>query len=343
MTSLTNQKLALETANEARAMASHALSGGRPVPGWVLETIARADEGVAPHVPVEEGGGERQGTTVRDIYRAHAELSRLIAPFTPDLIVLLEMEAKVSGFAKALGQIRITRIFVVIVILSVCTFLGISVSSYINDPLQGNIFEAWGFPLFVNEMFFLSAAAVGASFSNLFRLDRELSHGSFLPKDQSSYWVQFTLGIVAGLLLSTLLNVSSVAPKDDAAQTSMQFRGAALALVGGFSSSVVQRIIQRLIESMEAILRGGAEQEVRGRQAAHKMRLEEALAKDRMNTTLLLVEMQRKLGAGTDPESLRAQIDEASQSALTSGIPAPDPFDQAAVPRGAGDPAEQSR
>jgi hypothetical protein len=322
---LMKQNVALEMADEVRAMASHALSQGVAVPGWVFEILARVDDGIEVSKP--EGGGAGSAVTVRDIHRAHSELTRLVAPFTPDLIVMLQMESNVPRFMKAIGQVRISRMFVLIVIASLVVFFTVSVSPYVNDPKFGDIFEASGWPLFVNEVFYLSSASVGASFASLFRLDRELCQGIFLPKDQSSYWVQYTLGVVAGLLLSTVLHVHSVAPQDDAAHTSMQFSGAALALMGGFSSSVVQRLIQRLIEALETILRGAADHEVRAREEAHKLRMEEQLAKDRMRTTLLLVDMQRQLGAGQDPEALRARLDDISQSVLTSGVPSLDAQD----------------
>lgn len=53
--SLKNQSVAVEMAVEARAMASYALSNGIAVPGWVLETLARVDDGI--ETP-EAGGGD---------------------------------------------------------------------------------------------------------------------------------------------------------------------------------------------------------------------------------------------------------------------------------------------
>lgn len=303
---LSMQKLTAEITEEVRAMASHALSAGKPVPGWVLETAAQA----------EGGAGAAAEVSTPDLQKAHAELSRLVAPFTPDLIILLEMEAEASGFERALGQVRIARVFMAILGASLALFLALSVSPYLNDPKYGDIFTSSGWPLFANELFFLATAAVGASFSNLFQLNRELTRGTFTPKNQSSYWVQFTLGVVAGLLLSTLLNVNTIAPTDDVGSTQLHLRAAALALVGGFSSSVVQRVIQRLIDALESILRGSPEQDIEAREQAGRQQLEEMLAKDRTRAALLLVDVQRRLAAGESPEALDALLDRASQAIL---------------------------
>ena len=44
-----------------------------------------------------------------DISRVHAELAKLVEPSTPDLIVMLEIESKVSPLVRAMGRIRIER------------------------------------------------------------------------------------------------------------------------------------------------------------------------------------------------------------------------------------------
>ena len=125
---------------------------------------------------------------------------------------------------------------------------------------------------------------------------------------------QFILGVVAGLLLSTVLRIGSVAPSGGGTQ--MHFQGAALALMGGFSSGVVQRIVQRLIETLDSMLRGGAAQEMAARDAAQKQELEDMIAKDRVRTALLLADMQRRLAAGASPEEVGAMAGQAGRAAL---------------------------
>jgi len=306
------ESMALEMLNEARAMAVHTLRSGIAVPARILELIAQAG-----------ALSERRDQTavegaMPDISRAHGELARLIEPFTPDLIVMLEIESKVSPLVRAMGRIRIERSFVLTALASISVFIALSLSHYLKDPMYGDFFTSSGFPLLINEFFFISSAAVGASFSNLFQIDRELTAGTFIPKNQSSYWVQFILGIVAGLLLSTILNVQSVTPTTAKGVGRVSFEAATFALMGGFSSSIVQRIVQRIIEALESVLRGSAEQEVQARERANRLRLEETLAKNRMRTTLMLVDMQRRLAGGESPETLLARVEQASRSIISN-------------------------
>jgi hypothetical protein len=314
------ESIALEMLNEARAMAMHTLRGGIAVPARILELVAQAG-----------ALSERRDQTavegaMPDISRAHGELARLIEPFTPDLIVMLELESKVSPLVRAMGRTRIERSFVLTALASISVFIALSLSHYLKDPMYGDFFTSSGFPLLINEFFFISSAAVGASFSNLFQIDRELTAGTFTPKNQSSYWVQFILGIVAGLLLSTILNVQSVTPTTAKSVGRINFEAATLALMGGFSSSIVQRIVQRIIEALESLLRGSAEQEVQARERASRLRLEETLAKNRMRTTLMLVDMQRRLAGGESPETLLARVEQASRSIISNEeLPTDDP------------------
>src|SRR5262249_16263087 len=145
---------------------------------------------------------------------------------------------------QATGQLPIVRSFMLAAVFSVVAFVGVSLSSEINDPSRGDFFTSWGIPLLVNEAFYLSAAAIPASFSARFPVSRAIGPGPFVPSLGFTYWVHFVLGLVSGFLMATVLNINSIAPADKGAPTRLVFSGALLALLGGFSASVVQRVIQ---------------------------------------------------------------------------------------------------
>jgi hypothetical protein len=297
---MAKESLTSEMLSQAAAMASHALRAGIAVPGWALEAIAAAEAGgTAPD---------------RDLIRAHGELARRVAPMKPDLIVALDHEASSSRFQTAIGPLHIARTFLVMVVTSSILFLVLSLSPYLKDPKYASIFTSSGWPLLVNELFFLAAAAVGASFSNLFEINREIAAGTFSSANRSAYWVRFILGVVAGLLLSTVLRIGAIAPSNGS--THMHFQGAALALMGGFSSSVVQRIVQRLIEALESLLQTSADLEVKAREAQHRQELDELLSKERMRTALMLADVRRRIAAGEDPKELTAVVGQASKDML---------------------------
>lgn len=311
------EQLITQMRTELRAMASHMLGTGHTVPPWTLAILARPD---AAMDPAEEGADAGGDVALRALLRAHGELAKLVAPATPELMVMLYKDSDEVRFRQTFGQARIVRSFVVAAVCSLVVFLVVSWSPYLNEPRWGDFFTSSGWPLFVNEMFFISSAALGASFSSLFQVSRAITNGTFRPKDESSYWVQFMLGILAGLLLSTVLNLADIAPQDGDAGAGMNFRAAALALVGGFSSSVVQKVLQRLIDALETVVRGGAEAEIQIREQTGKLRLEESLVKERMRVSMLLNDLQRRLIAGDSPVALAALLDQASQNALSNEV-----------------------
>src|SRR5215468_8605401 len=98
------ETIALEMLNEARAMAVHTLRSGIAVPARILELVAQTG-----------ALSERRDPTA-------VEGARLIEPFTPDLIVMLEIESKVSPLVRAMGRIRIERSFVLTALASISVF-----------------------------------------------------------------------------------------------------------------------------------------------------------------------------------------------------------------------------
>lgn len=311
------EQLITQMRTELRAMATHLLGTGHTVPPWTLEILARPAAAMDPEEEDADAGGD---VALRALLRAHGELAKLIAPATPELMVMLYKDSDAVRFRQTFGQARIVRSFVVAAIFSLVVFLVVSWSPYLNESKWGDFFTSSGWPLFVNEMFFISSAALGASFSSLFQASRAITNGTFRPKEESSYWVQFMLGILAGLLLSTVLNLGDIAPQDHDAGAGLNFRAAALALVGGFSSSVVQKVLQRLIDALETVVRGGADAEIQIREQTGKLRLEESLVKERMRASMLLNDLQRRLIAGDSPVALAALLDQASQNALSNEV-----------------------
>ena len=66
-----------------------------------------------------------------------------------------------------------------------------------------NIGQEWlvlsGHVLLYNLLFLIAAAGLGASFQALFQANRYVVAGTFDPKYESSYWIRFVLGLIAGL------------------------------------------------------------------------------------------------------------------------------------------------
>ncbi len=289
---------------EASAMASYAMAAGIAVPPSVLAVI-------------DASAGTGKGGEFVRLSAAHEQLVRIIAPARPSLVMALEQGAENAGALHVLGRVVLVRYQMLLALGSLVAFIGLSLTDYINNETNGNIFESSGLPLLVCELFFLSAAGLGASFAGLFQADREILAGTFDPRHQSSYWTRYLLGLIAGLLLATLFDVrGSGAARGGEADSSLRLSEAALALLGGFSSAVVFRILNRLVETLETMVRGGPDDAHVAKQQAAEAKLGQQLALERTKLVQRLSRLQQDLAGDPDPKRAREQLDALSRGLL---------------------------
>jgi hypothetical protein len=103
----------------------------------------------------------------------------------------------------------------------------------------------------------MSAAAMGGCFHALFIAHTYIGRGTYDPRFESSYWMRIGLGIIAGLVLSQMIPIGpeldSVSGEATQASAASVFSKPLLALLGGFSATLVYTILQRLVETVESL------------------------------------------------------------------------------------------
>lgn len=144
------EALQAQLVTECRAMVSHGLAGGLGVPGWIVDVAA-----AQPPLSADDRAKAA---------RAHAHLASLCAPETPAAIVLLQAGAKKARWNGLAWVALITAI------AALAALLAIGLSGDVDDPRSGHVLSSAGWPLLVNGLFFLSAAALGAASSALLQL-----------------------------------------------------------------------------------------------------------------------------------------------------------------------------
>jgi hypothetical protein len=98
--------------------------------------------------------------------------------------------------------------------------------------------------------YLICCAGLGACFTSLHCLNNFVSKATYDPRYDSTYGSSILLGIIAGVFISELL--FDVLFDEAGADLGKP----ALALLGGFSANMVYRILQRLVESAESLLKG---------------------------------------------------------------------------------------
>lgn len=269
---------------ESEAMAKYALASGLTVPASIINLVAVACEDAGP----------RADMTAR-IVTAHNQLTHIVAPATPRTLLLLSKERRDArlGF---LGPVRLVRHLMLAAIVLLVTFILSAMSSHVTRG-SGDIFASSGLDLLVNMVFLLSAAGIGAAFTALFRANRYIANGTYDPKYESSYWVRFILGLIAGIILPSLVPVSGDT-----------FSRPLLALLGGFSASVVYRILSRLVDTLESLFQGDNRQILAAREQTIRMQLADQRAQDQVQLAAVLIKLRAGLDAMSGSEQAKAGV-----------------------------------
>lgn len=272
---------------ECDAMAKYALASGLSVSEAVMESLETAKN--------MQSGGINRLTII------HKHLAQIVAPATPRTILLLDIESKKEGLFNFLGPVPLIRRMMLAAIISLISFVILSLSPDVNTE-GGGILQSSGVPLLLNELFYLSAAGLGASFGALFTANRYITEGTFDPKYESSYWIRFTLGLIAGIILAEIITMVS-----DVSITGLA--KPALAMVGGFSAAVVYRILYRIVDTVESLFRQDTREIIASKELETKTRYEEQLSQSRLKTATSLIRLQQQLDSGVSPEQLKNNLE----------------------------------
>lgn len=113
--------------------------------------------------------------------------------------------------------------------ISTAAFIALSLTPYVNETLT--VQNSSGMALLASELFWLSAAAMGASFAMLLQAGGYVGRGN-----ERSYWLQLAVGVMAGFILIALLPVGELASKMGLSQPT-------IAVLGAFLASVAYRFL----------------------------------------------------------------------------------------------------
>jgi hypothetical protein len=269
------QQLWEQMARECQAMAQHALSIGRTIPAEVVEQLDQAfaawptgasmsarrnvgdvaDEAIVVSAPAAEM------SPLASLSVAHAALAQIIAPATPEAVLLTAKERAVHPLLYTLGPLPLVRRMLVLALFSLLVLLGVSLSSEVNARnMMKNLLELEGYPLFVVEVFLVSAASLGCCFQNLQKINAVIGDGTYNPKFESTYWTRWVMGVISGIILSQLVYhlVLTHGPGSDVTVPwlSPTIGEPLLALLGGYSVDAVHRILSNTIDAFAGLFGG---------------------------------------------------------------------------------------
>lgn len=231
---------------ECKAMANHAFAKGMKVPVNLMKILEQ---------------GKNGELRAEELTKLHNRLAELVAPAKPETIMLISDEMERGSVFLFLGRVPLIRRMMLVAIVSLITLIILSLSKFINNEnMVSSMFDMEGERLLYVQAILLAAAAIGASFSALFKANSYVSAGCYDPNYESSYWVRFVVGLIAGIILTQLipLNLDSIAEDVGQSAGGAEISNAALrismALVGGFSANLVYKILDRIVETVQLFI-----------------------------------------------------------------------------------------
>jgi hypothetical protein len=232
----------------------------------------------------------------REILSLHKKLSTRVAPARPKTISLLYKEEEEGSWLNFLGPVGLVRRLMTTTLISLMCFILISLSPYIDDAsVSKGVLEDSGVELLLNLMFFLSAAALGACFSNLFEANKYIVRGTYDPKYESSYWIRFVLGLIAGLMMAVLIPAALVTEQSPGIGF---LTVPLLAMLGGFSASLFYRILERAVTTIDTLLTGRSDKNLSKKtdDLLQKQNQQQAIEKKQIVEELLALKAEVKEG-----------------------------------------------
>lgn len=277
--------------DECVAMTRYLLSSGAGVPADLVSQVdacASAEEG-----PADAGS----------LANVHQRLVRLVHPAKPGSLVYLQELTANRPARSALGTVPVVRQILGISLACLAAFIGLGVFGSVATARNGELVESIAVRVFLDEIFWMSAAGLGASFATLFEVNQQITGRTYDPTTAPWLWVRLTLGVVAGFVLVALV------PLDGAGGRGAHVMARpTVALLGGFSAPVVYLALNRLVESVESMFRPDDRQGAAARRRSVNAQLEQDEAESRMSLTAELLQVQRSLAAGTPPATVSAEL-----------------------------------
>ncbi|MGZ5613801.1 MAG: hypothetical protein ACXWE2_04010 [Methylobacter sp.] len=295
-------------------MAKFALAKGKPVPAATIKSI-EAFEDYSSRQDVEDASLPiRREIDITALIDAHDLLARLIEPATPQTVLLLYIEQKTETLLKFLGPVSLVRQLMLAAVISLFIFVTLMASPFIDgSKLAEDVLSAQGIEQLARLIFYVGAAGLGASFTALYTANAYISKGTYDPCYQSSYWIRFLLGIIAGLLLSLLVSAESI--QNDGMLSTGIVRPL-LAILGGFSADLLYTFLNRMVETFKSLFEGSAQNMLDAKAQEAKAKLTGLEIEKKMQLTQNLIQMQQQIGAETDPEMIKQQFNEMVQNLM---------------------------
>ncbi len=293
---------------ESSGMAKFAAERGISVPATVGKSVADFEKYFF-------GPGDKEMSDISALVAAHDSLSRIVAPATPQAIALIN-----KGMDKAwydyLGPTPLIRFMIGVAVFSLGAFLLVVQSKHI-DSNDINIFSSEGTRLIYQLAFLISASALGASFSALYKVNQYIREMTYDPNQAASYWIRFFLGIISGLILSLMIETNAI----ESTFLEPNVIRPLLAILGGFSADLFYTFLNRMVETVKSLFEGSHKEILENRNQALNLKAAQKEISTKMMISEQLLALQKKIAQNPDPDRVTQALDKMWEIILPDTAP----------------------
>lgn len=304
----------MQLQHECVAMARHAFASGLKIPAQLMRPLQELlTDSPQEKVKTSSGAAElpRRPDELKMLAQVHGQLARLVEPATPRTLLLVARNREQKGFFSFLGPIPLVRGLMAAALVFLTALVAISLSENVDG--QVNWSQEDGFELLLEELFLIAAAGLGATFTALFQANRYLVEGVFDPKYDASYWIRIVLGVIAGMILAMLIPIEGSGSLKELTKPT-------LAMLGGFSVAVVYRILDRMVNAVESLVRGDSKDMVKQEGRVAQIRAQEEQTEQRLQMASELIRLKDRLASPDQMEDAQQHL----QHLVASLVPADD-------------------
>ncbi len=248
-----------------------------------------------------------------DLINVYNKLLKAVSPGTPESLRFFDKEENKKTFFGFISKIGFIRQLVMASIICLVALMLLSMSEHVSFNLNSQALEGNGLPILANLLFLAAAAGLGASIKELFEAHKYTTTRTFHPKYKSTYWTRFTLGIVAGMSLAALLPIS------DYSDFFAKLSRSTVALIGGFSASLVYKFLNRLVESGEQLLGHKTDETKEAQKEAEKAKKDAKVKGAKLAGYLSSI--RELLVDGADPYTVKEKLSEYMEKLLMDKEP----------------------
>jgi len=164
-----------------------------------------------------------------------------------------------------------------------------------NNKMSGiSVFICGGKYSIFDLLFLLSASGLGASFAALYKANNYITTLTFNQDYQSTYWIQFLLGLISGLILAVVISEKTIEGIEFLTKDIVR---PLLAILGGFSADLVYTFLNRMVETLKSLFEGSPKEIVKAK-----------LQKNQIKSAASIAEIQQEIGPNTKPEEIKAKL-----------------------------------